>query len=151
MFTVRVVAVPGITELGLTEQVGARAGVGATAQVSVTAPLKAFTAATVTVAVDDIPALIELGESAVAESEKSCGKLNVEVAIVAEFMVTLHVPIPEQAPLHPAKVEPAAAVAVSVTAVLVAMDAEHKPGQLMSGGLAVTVPLPVPARIAVSG
>ena len=124
---------------------------GATAQLKATEPLKALTAATLNVAVDDIPALIELGESAVADSEKSCGKLNVEVAIMAEFMITLHVPIPEQAPLHPAKVEPAAAVAVSVTAVPVAMDAEHKPGQDMSGGLAVTVPLPVPARVAVSG
>jgi hypothetical protein len=41
--------------------------------------------------------------------------LNVAVTDFAVFIVTVHVPVPVQAPLQPVKVEPAAAVAVSVT------------------------------------
>ena len=36
---------------------------------------------------------------------------------LAAFMVTWHVPVPEQAPLQPVKVDPVAAAAVRVTAV----------------------------------
>ena len=44
--------------------------------------------------------------------------LNVAVTVVVEVTVTVQVPVPVQPPpLHPAKVEPVADVAVRVTAV----------------------------------
>jgi hypothetical protein len=43
--------------------------------------------------------------------------LNVAVTEVAALTATPQLPVPEQAPLQPAKDEPAAGVAVSVTAV----------------------------------
>ena len=43
---------------------------------------------------------------------------NCALTVVAALTVTTHVPVPEQPPpLHPAKVEPAAGVAVNVTTV----------------------------------
>ena len=44
--------------------------------------------------------------------------LNVAVTAVAAVTVVVHVPTPEHAPDHPVKVDPASAVAVSVTRVL---------------------------------
>jgi hypothetical protein len=41
--------------------------------------------------------------------------LKVAVTVVAAFRVTVHVAVPEQGPDQPAKVEPAAGVAVRVT------------------------------------
>ena len=73
------------------------------------------------------------------------GRLNVAVTVVAPLTVTAHVPVPEQAPLQPAKVEPLAAVAVSVTLVPDATDSAHVAPQLMPAGALVTVPEPVPA------
>ena len=43
--------------------------------------------------------------------------VKVAVAETLAFMVTLQPAVPEQAPLQPAKLEPAAAAAVRVTAV----------------------------------
>jgi hypothetical protein len=43
--------------------------------------------------------------------------LNVAVTDSLEFMVTLHAPVPEQAPLHPAKVEPVLGVSDTWTTV----------------------------------
>ena len=45
------------------------------------------------------------------------GTSNVAVTVVAAVIVTVQEPVPEQPPLQPVKVEPAAGVAVSVTAV----------------------------------
>lgn len=45
-----------------------------------------------------------------------CG-LNVAVTALAEFKVTLHEPVPEQAPLQPLKIDPAAGEAARLTAV----------------------------------
>ena len=42
---------------------------------------------------------------------------NAACTVWLAFMVTVHDPVPEQAPLQPAKLEPAAGVAVSVTGV----------------------------------
>jgi hypothetical protein len=83
-------------------------------------------------------------------------ELNVAVADIAEFMVTEHVPVPEHAPPQPAKREPGRpappedGVGVSVTTVPVLKLAVQVPGQLIPVGMLVTVPLPVPARVAVS-
>jgi hypothetical protein len=73
--------------------------------------------------------------------------LKVAVTDLAAFIVTVHVPVPVQAPLQPAKVEPDAAVAVSVTEVPLEKLAVQVPGQLIPAGLLVTVPLPVPAVV----
>jgi hypothetical protein len=43
--------------------------------------------------------------------------LNVAVTVFAPFMVTVHLPVPEQAPLEPVNVDPAAGVALRVTTV----------------------------------
>src|SRR5438552_7389138 len=51
--------------------------------------------------------------------------------------------------LQPVKVEPAAAVAVNVTAVPLAKLAEQVAPQLIPAGELVTVPLPVPAGVTV--
>ena len=77
--------------------------------------------------------------------------LKVAVTDCAEFMVTLQLPVPEQAPLHPAKVAPAAGVAVNVTTVPPAKFALQVPGQLMPAGVLATVPLPVPAKTMLRG
>ena len=77
--------------------------------------------------------------------------LKVAVTDCAEFMVTLQLPVPEQAPLHPAKEDPAAGVAVRVTTVPLAKFALQVPGQLMPVGVLETVPPPFPASTAVRG
>ncbi len=71
-------------------------------------------------------------------------RLKVAVTDVAALTVTAQVPVPEQAPLQPAKEEPAAGVAVSVMAVPWVRDCEQVAPQLMPAGLLVTVPEPVP-------
>src|SRR5438067_1517807 len=77
--------------------------------------------------------------------------VKVAVTVVPAETVTTHVPVPEQPPpLQPLKVEPAAGVAVSVTAVPLAKLAEQVTPQLMPTGALVTVPLPVPALLTVS-
>ena len=58
----------------------------------------------------------------------------------------LQVPVPEQAPLQPLKIEPDAGVAARLTLVPEANVAEHVAPQLMPAGALVTDPLPVPAR-----
>src|SRR5205809_7819545 len=76
--------------------------------------------------------------------------VKVAVTVVAAESVTTHVPAPEQLPpLQPVKVEPAAGVAVSVTAVPLAKLAVQVAPQLIPTGALVTVPLPVPAGLTV--
>ena len=70
---------------------------------------------------------------------------NVAVTFAAAFMVTVHVDVPEQAPLHPPNVDPAAGVAVSVTTVPLRKLAAQALPQAMPDGVAETVPLPPPA------
>jgi hypothetical protein len=81
---------------------------------------------------------------------KAIGIEKVAVTARAALIVTEQLPVPVQAPLQPVKVEPAAGVAVKVTAVPVVNDAEHEAPQLMPAGLLVTVPLPAPALVTVS-
>src|SRR5262249_44272583 len=65
-------------------------------------------------------------------------------------MLTMQGSVPLQpSPLQPVKVEPLAAVAVSVTLVLKSNAALHVAGQLSPTGEADTVPLPVPAWLTV--
>ena len=140
MRTVSVAGVPGITELGLIEHVGASAGAGVTAQVSATELKNPFAAATTfIVEVDDAPGLSAAGVSAEAETEKS--ESNVAPTVCAELMVTLQVPVPEQGgATQPTKLEPAGGVAVSVNIV----PGLTQVAQLLeqSTPLPVTVPLP---------
>jgi hypothetical protein len=58
--------------------------------------------------------------------------------------VTLHVPVPVQAPDQPANVEPAFAAAVRVTMVPLLKLALHVAPQLIPPGLLVIIPPPVP-------
>jgi hypothetical protein len=75
---------------------------------------------------------------------------KVAVTVVAALSVTVHVPVPEQPPpLQPVNVEPAAGVAVKVTAVPLANAAEHVVPHEIPAGLLVTVPVPVPLGLTV--
>jgi hypothetical protein len=70
---------------------------------------------------------------------------KVAVTLVPALTVTAHVPVPEHAPLQPANLEPAAAVAVSVTEVPGVTDSVHAEPQLIPAGVLLTVPMPEPA------
>ena len=78
---------------------------------------------------------------------------NVAVVFTADVPTVIeHVPVPEQAPVHPAKIDDGEeGVAVSVTAVPVFRVALHVPGQLMPPTLLVTDPDPVPATVTLTG
>jgi hypothetical protein len=73
--------------------------------------------------------------------------LNVAVTDCAAFILMLQAPAPEQAPLHPAKVDPAFAVAVKVTAVPAAKFALQVREQLMPPGTLVSEPEPLPENV----
>jgi hypothetical protein len=76
--------------------------------------------------------------------------LNMAVTVAAAVNVTEHPAVPPHpAPLQPAKVEPAAAVAVSATTWPLAKLAEHVGWQAIPAGLLITVPVPVPASATV--
>jgi hypothetical protein len=72
---------------------------------------------------------------------------KVAVTLVAWFTLTMHEPVPVQAPDQPAKVEPVAAAAVRVTLVPETRLALQVLPQLMPAGELVTVPLPAPALL----
>jgi len=75
---------------------------------------------------------------------------KVAVTEVAALIVMVQVPVPEQPPpLQPLKVEPAAGVAVKVTAVPVVKEVEHVAPQEIPEGALVTVPVPLPALVTV--
>ncbi len=56
-------------------------------------------------------------ELAIVRLYSGRGRSNVATTVLSSSIVTEHVPVPEQAPDHPAKVDPDSAVAVSVTIV----------------------------------
>lgn len=62
----------------------------------------------------------------------------------AASMVTLHAPVPVQAPLHPANVEPESGVAVRFTTTPLSKFAEHVEPQEIPAGELATIPVPVP-------
>lgn len=67
------------------------------------------------------------------------------VTVMLSFICTAHEPVPVQPPpLQPAKTDPEAGTAVSVTVVPPENDREQVVPQLMPLGLLVTVPLPAP-------
>ena len=76
--------------------------------------------------------------------------IKVAVTVIAELTVTLQAPVPVQAPPQPVNTDPAAAIALSVTAVPDVNVAEHVAPQLIPAGLLVTVPAPAPWGISVS-
>ena len=65
-------------------------------------------------------------------------------------MLTVQVPVPVQAPDHPANEEPELAVAVNVTEVALEKLALHVCPQLMPAGALAMVPAPVPPLCTVS-
>ena len=71
--------------------------------------------------------------------------MNVAVTVWAALIVTEQVPVPEQPPpLQPAKVDPTAGVAVSVTTVPIVKEVEQVVPHWMPVGELATLPLPVP-------
>ena len=144
---------------GLTLQVGAWAGEGLTEQLNTTVLLNPPAGFTVTVPVADWPAFTALGENAEALKEKSGGALplNVAVMVWSTLEVKVHTPVPEQPPpLHPAKLDPEATMAVSVTEVPTGnvltqtMVGVLGTSQSMPAGLLDTTPLPEPAIVTMS-
>jgi len=76
-------------------------------------------------------------------------RAKVAVTACACVMLTEQVPVPEHAPLQPVNVDPAAGLSVSTTVPL--NDAEQVVPQLIPAGALVTVPVPAPANVTVSG
>jgi hypothetical protein len=70
-------------------------------------------------------------------------KLNPAATVWLEFIVTVQLAVPEQAPYHPANVEPVVGVAVSATTVPAAKLRQAEPHEVPAGE-ELTVPLPVP-------
>ena len=91
--------------------------------------------------------LVTVPEPATLTVSEKVTTPNVAVTELAAFMVTMQVAVPEQAPLHPAKMVPAAGVAVSVTTVPLLKFTVQVPGQFMPPGLLVTVPPPATATV----
>jgi hypothetical protein len=86
---------------------------------------------------DPVPAL---------ETESVCGtSAKVAVAVLSPSIVSVQLPVPEHAPLHPLKLELAPAAGVSVTLVPLSKEAEQVPPQLIPPLSLVTVPVPLPA------
>ena len=141
---VAVAELPGVIELGLTVHCGACVGIGCTEQVTETALLKPFTPATLTVAVELCPGLIGLGVGSDAERENSDLRSKVAVTVRLEVIVRLQVPVPEQPPLQPVKLEAGSGWAVMETLDPSENFLEQAGMQLIHPGLMLTVPVPLP-------
>jgi len=76
--------------------------------------------------------------------------LNIAVTAVWFASNTVHVPVPVHAPVHPANIEVAPGLAVSVTDVPTVKLAVHVTPQFMPAGALVTVPAPLPASVTVN-
>lgn len=77
--------------------------------------------------------------------------MKLAITLRAADIDTMHVlDVPLHAPLQPVKVDPADAMADSVTRVPALNWALHRLPQLMPEGLDTTVPLPVPALVTLS-
>jgi hypothetical protein len=73
--------------------------------------------------------------------------LKVAATLFAASIVTRQVPVPEQAPLQPAKMAPAEGAAVNVTEAPEPNEAEQVAPQSIPAGEEVTVPVPVPVLV----
>jgi hypothetical protein len=101
-----------------------------------------------------VPQLMPVGLLVIVPAPKpalctvSCTEdtLNMAVTDVLAVRVAAQGPVPLQAPDQPAKVDPGAAVSVSVTWVPLAKLAVHVAPQLMPAGVLVTIPAPLPAN-----
>ena len=107
------------------------------------------------VAPQEIPAgalaMLPLPAPDVATVSVNADCTNVAVTEAAAFIVTVQEPVPVQPPpLQPVNVEPAAGVAVKVTAVPLANAAEQAAPQEMPAGALETVPMPAPALVIAS-
>ena len=107
----------------------------------------------------DVPQLMPLGlevtvpvpvPARVTATANVDAVLNVAVTERACVIETVHVLVPEQAPLHPAKLAPLPAAAVNVTEVPLEKLALQVLPQLMLPVFDVTVPVPLPALVTVS-
>ena len=110
----------------------------------VTTRLAGAAAVSVTVPVDEFPPTTLVGFKESEDSATLEVELNVALTDCAEFIVTLHAPVPLQAPPQPAKVEPESGVAARLTTVPLAKLAEQVVPQEIPEGVLVTVPAPFP-------
>jgi hypothetical protein len=85
----------------------------------------------------------------VTDKRKVCAGCGLKVAAHERAMSMVTTPLLQPVPVQPAKVEPVAGVAVSVTSVPLLNEAEQVVPQLMPAGLLVTVPFPVPLLVVV--
>jgi hypothetical protein len=103
----------------------------------------------VTVPVDEFPPITLVGLTVIEESAAGGVELKFALTDFAASMVTLQAPVPLQAPLQPARVEPESGAAVKLTTVPLAKLAEHVAPQEIPEGVLVTVPVPVPFLVTV--
>ena len=90
-----------------------------------------------------LPATLAVGERLLATGPGET-LLKVAVTVVAAFTVAAQVALPLHAPLHPAKIEPEAGLAVSVIGVPAATVFVQVVPHAIPAGELVTVPAPVP-------
>ena len=119
----------------------------------VTATLLPAAPVSVTVPVDEFPPITLVGLTVIEESAAGGLELKFALTDFAASMVTLQAPVPLQAPLQPANVEPESGAAVKLTTVPLAKLAEHVVPQEIPEGVLVTVPVPAPllATVRVKG
>jgi hypothetical protein len=119
----------------------------------VTTTLAVAAPVSVTVPVVEFPPITLVGLRVIEESAAGGLELKVALTDFAASMVTLQAPVPLQAPLQPANVEPESGTAVKLTTVPLAKLAEHVVPQEIPEGVLVTVPVPAPllATVRVKG
>jgi hypothetical protein len=78
------------------------------------------------------------------------GGSTLNVAVTVVVLATWQIPVPVHPPLHPAKSDPALGEGVNVTVVPPGYVPVQSPPQLMSTGVDVTVPAPVPFLLIVT-
>jgi len=110
----------------------------------VTTTLLAAACVNVSVPVDEFPPITLVGLTVIEESSAGGVKLKFALTDFAASMVTLQAPVPLQAPLQPANVEPESGLAVKLTTAPLAKLAEHVVPQEIPEGVLVTVPVPAP-------